>query len=367
MSDNDTARRQPATLDPSSSGEAHRPAGLDDTTTATAVVSPPPERTMQAPSTMARFTNALNQYAGVLTVLVLAIVLLSLLEDQFLTTGNILNVLEQNSVLLVVAVGLTFVLLVGGIDLSLGGVMALTAISMWSLLMAGVPAPLAAVIVVIGAFGLGAAINGLLIGWVGLSFLVVTIGTASLFRGIAQLGSNGQSQSLFDETWLVELGSSRIYGVPLLVIISLAVFLIAVLVLRYTGYGRMVYAVGGNPEAARLAGMPVVTIRVSVFAISGGLAGLAAVLDAARIATASPNAGLGIELTAGAAVLLGGTSFIGGRGTMLGTLLGVMFLGVLSNGLTLTGVSPYWSGVVTGAVLIAAIFVDRVRTGRAMP
>jgi ribose transport system permease protein len=303
----------------------------------------------------------------VLVVLTLVVVVLSISEDQFLTPGNIINILETNSVLLVVAVGLTFVLLVGGIDLSLGGTMALTAVSMWGLLTAGVPAPLAACIVVVGAFTLGAAVNGLLIGWVGLSFLVVTIGTASVFRGIALLGSGGQSKSLFDETWLVELGSGRVLGIPILVIVSLSIFLLGVLVLRYTGYGRMVYAVGGNPEAARLAGMPVVTIRVSVYAISGGLAGMAAVLEAGRLTAASPTTATGIELTAGAAVLLGGTSFMGGRGTLLGTLLGVLFLGVLQNGLTLLGISPYWSGIVSGIVLIAAIFVDRLRTGRAQP
>lgn len=338
------------------------------TDTQSPVVRPPAEQTVSAPSTLTRFGRALNQYAGVLVVLVLTIVVLSIANDRFLTPGNIINILETNAVLLIVAVGLTFVLLVGGIDLSLGGTMALSAVGLWALIINGVPAPLAAVIIVIGAFALGAAVNGLLIGWVGLSFLVVTIGTASLYRGLALVSTGGGSESLFTEQWLLDLGSGRFLGVPILVLISLAVLVIGILVLRYTGYGRMVYAVGGNPEAARLAGMPVVTVRVSVFAISGGLAGLAAVLLVARLTTADPNtAGAGIELTAGAAVLLGGTSFMGGRGTLLGTLLGVMFLGVLSNGLTLLGFSAFWGGVVSGIVLIVAIFVDRLRTGRAAP
>ena len=143
--------------------------------------------------------------------------------------------------------------------------------------------------------------------------------------------------------------------------------MLGIVVLRYTGFGRMIYATGGNPEAARFAGINVNLIRVSVYGICAGLAGLAAVMDAARLTSASPNAGLGIELTAGAAVLLGGTSFTGGRGSLLGTLLGVAFLGVLSNGLTLSGVSPFWSGIVSGTVLIAAIFVDRLRNGSASP
>jgi ribose transport system permease protein len=141
------------------------------------------------------------------------------------------------------------------------------------------------------------------------------------------------------------------------------VFVLALLVLRYTGYGRMLYAVGGNAEAARLAGINVTFVRVSVFGISAGLAGLAAVMDTARLTTASPVAGSGYELLAGAAVLLGGTSFMGGRGSVFGTLLGVLFLGVLQNGLTLAGISPFWAAVASGVVLIAAVLVDRLRNG----
>ncbi|NUR30252.1 MAG: ABC transporter permease, partial [Catenulispora sp.] len=126
----------------------------------------------------------------------------------------------------------------------------------------------------------------------------------------------------------------------------------------------MVYATGGNPEAARLAGIPTVGVRIAVYTICGGLAGIAAVLDTARTTSASPNAGLGLELVAGAAVLLGGTSFMGGRGSLLGTLLGVVFLGVLSNGITLAGVSSFWTNVVSGTVLIAAIALDRLRRRR---
>ena len=150
---------------------------------------------------------------------------------------------------------------------------------------------------------------------------------------------------------------------PVGVYVAGVVFVLALLLLRYTGYGRMVYAVGGNAEAARLAGINVAFIRVSVYGISGVLAGLAAVLDTARLTTASPAAGTGYELMAGAAVLLGGTSFMGGRGSLLGTLLGVLFLGVLQNGLTLLGISPFWANVTSGAVLIAAVLVDRLRNG----
>ncbi len=325
--------------------------------------APAPRR----PSRLRRAGRAANQYAGVLVVLAVLVVVLGATQPQFLTGGNLIIILETNAVLLVVAVGLTFILLVGGIDLSLGGTMAMSAIGMWGLIDAGVPAWVAIVVVVVAGTAVGALVNGLLIGWVGLSFLVVTIGTASLYRGIANLAAGGQSQSLYENAFLVGLGKNQLFGVPIIVVIAAVVLLVGMFVLRSTGYGRMVYAVGGNAEAARLAGIPIVTIRVSVYAISAGCAALAAVLDAGRLTSASPMAGTGIELTAGAAVLLGGTSFTGGRGTLLGTLLGVLFLGVLQNGLTLAGISPFWTGIVSGVVLIAAIVVDRFRTGRAMP
>lgn len=316
----------------------------------------------------ARARHLASTYLGVGTVLLLLVVYLTATQERFSTYDNWRIILETNAVLLIVAVGLTFVLLVGGFDLSLGGTLALSAVILEELLTdGGWPAGLAIAAVVIGATLVGLAVNGFLVGKVGLSFLVVTLGTASLFRGIALVRTGGQSQPLFQEEFLKTLGSGRVAGIPYPVLISLAVLALAILVLRYTGYGRMVYAVGGNPEAARLAGINVTMIRMSVFGIAAGLAGLAAVLDAGRLTAASPTARTGVELAAGAAVLLGGTTFVGGRGTMFGTLLGVLFLGVLENGITLAGVSAFWQGIVAGAVLILALLVDRLRNRTAEP
>lgn len=310
-----------------------------------------------------RLSDAVSQYVGVLAVLVLLFVGLSITEHQFLTVDNFVNIADQNAVLLTVSVGMTFVLLVGGIDLSVGGTMAITSIVLWKLLYADV-SPVPAILVAIAlAFLLGFLINGLLIGWVGLSFLVVTIGTAYAFRGVAQVISGGQSQSVYPVQFLTTLGSKRWWGVPIGVYVACAVLVLGILVLRYTGFGRMVYAVGGNAEAARLSGINVDMVRVSVYGICAGLAGIASVLDTARLTSASPAAGTGFELMAGAAVLLGGTSFMGGRGSLLGTLLGVLFLGVLQNGLTLVGISPFWANVASGVVLIAAVLIDRLRNG----
>jgi ribose transport system permease protein len=319
-----------------------------------------------AGSTWDRVRHAADTYAGVGGVLVLLCVYLSLTQDTFLTWANWLTILEANAVVLVVAVGLTFVLLNGGIDLSLGGIMALTGVIMSELIVNGWTTWLAIVVVIVMATLCG-LLNGVLIGKVGLSFLVVTLGTGQAYRGIAQVRTGGQTQSLFEVELIRRINESEFVGIPWLVWISLVVLAIGIVVLRYTGFGRMVYACGGNREAARLAGINVTAVAVSVFVIAGFLAGLAAVMDSSRLLGASPSAATGIELTAAAAVLLGGTSFMGGRGTLLGTLLGVLFLGVLSNGITLAGISPFWYGIVSGVVLISAVLLDRIRNGKAIP
>ncbi len=309
--------------------------------------------------------QAVSQYLGVLAVIVITVVILWTTQAQFMTVENFINIANTNTVLLLVSIGLTFVLLTGGIDLSVGSMMGFTAVIMWRLLPV-MPAPVALIVAVLCAAAFGLLVNGLLIGKAGLSFLVVTIGTASLLRGLAEVWSGDQAESVFSYKFIVSLGGKHIAGVPVAVYVAAAVFVLALLVLRYTGFGRMVYAVGGNPEAARLAGINVAAVRVTVYGICGGLAGLAGVIYASQITSASADFGIGTELTAGAAVLLGGTSFLGGRGSLLGTLLGVLFLGMLQNGVTLEGISPYWGNVVSGIVLIVAIGIDRLRTGRSM-
>lgn len=301
------------------------------------------------------------RYLGVLTALALLVLWLSITQSQFLTSGNLLNILQENAPLLVVSVGMTFVMLVGGFDLSVGGMLALTSVMLAWMITGGVPVVLAMVIAVIGAALLGLVVNGLLVAKVGLSFFVVTLGTASLFRGFALVKTKGETQGLYDETLVKAIGSDTILGIPILALIALAVVAIGLLVLRFTGFGRQIYAIGGNSEAARLAGINVTAVRATAYGIAAGCAGLAGVLTTCRLTSAAPDVATGIELTAAAAVLLGGTSLMGGSGGLLGTLLGVLFLGVLSNGLTLAGISSFWQGVVTGAVLVLAVLFDRFR------
>ena len=315
----------------------------------------------------AHLRNALSQsrsYLGVGGGLIVLIAILAASSEDFLTTGNVLIILETNAVLLVASLGLTFVLLVGGFDLSLGAMLAASGVLLAFFLNNNFPALVAVLLVVVAMSFVGGVINGVLIARVGLSFFVVTLGSASLIRGTALLKTDGTSQTLFDESFIRELGQGRIGEIPVPVIIALCVFVVAHYVSRRLGYGHMVYVVGGNPDAARLAGINPTAIRISAYAIAAGLTGLAGVMESGRLATASPTLGVGFELKAGAAVLLGGTSFVGGSGGMTGTVLGVLFLGTLSNGLTITGVSSFWQGFVTGLVLILAVLLDRVPLSR---
>ena len=194
---------------------------------------------------------------------------------------------------------------------------------------------------------------------------MITLGVSFATRGIALVITNGSSIGLYQYTKLQNIGNGGIGQFGYLIFISLGVLLVATLVTRYTGYGRMVYAVGGNSEAARLAGINVVWIRISAYAICAGLAAFTGFLEAGRLAAAAPDTDTGIEFTAAAAVLLGGTSFVGGVGTMFGTFLGVLFLGVLQNGLIISSINIYYQNVITGAVLVLSVLIDRFRQSRA--
>jgi ribose transport system permease protein len=177
--------------------------------------------------------------------------------------------------------------------------------------------------------------------------------------------TNGSSIGLYQYTRLQNIGNGGIGQFGYLIFISLGVLIVATLVTRYTGYGRMIYAVGGNSEAARLAGINVVWIKISAYALCAGLAAFTGFLEAGRLAAAAPDTDTGIEFTAAAAVLLGGTSFVGGVGTMFGTFLGVLFLGVLQNGLIISSINIYYQNVITGAVLVLSVLIDRFRQSRA--
>ena len=260
-----------------------------------------------------------------------------------------------------ISIGLTFVMLAGGLDLSLGSVLALASIAVGALYVdADVPAAAVVAIVLIGGGVLGGLVNGVLIGRLGLSFLVVTLGTLSLYRGALNLWSNGETKPVISSTF-DSLAFGSLIGIPVPVWVMAGTLVISLYVLRATYFGRDVYAVGGNSEAARLSGVDVARTLMLVYAVAALLAALGGLLQVGRIGAASPLVGETIIFDAAAAVLLGGTSFAGGVGGVGGTAVGVLFLGVLQNGLSISGVQSFWQQVVTGAILILAVGIDRLQ------
>jgi ribose transport system permease protein len=305
--------------------------------------------------------SAANRYAVVLLLLIGIFCFFSVTQPDFFSRANIENLLTGSSILFVVSIGMTFVVLTGGIDLSVGSLLALSGIILSELFNElGLPALLAVLATCLAAAFLGGAVNGVLIGRFGLSFFVVTLGTLSIYRGVVNIWSNTEttyiSSSLVDS-----IAFGTFLGIAYPIWIMIATYLVAVVVLRWTYFGRDVYAVGGNITAARLSGINVARTLIMVYAIAGLCAGIGGVIQAGRLGAASPLVGEATPLDAAAAVLLGGTSFLGGLGGVTGTAVGVLFIGTLQNGLSISGVSSFWQQVVTGAILILAIAIDRLQ------
>ncbi len=281
-------------------------------------------------------------------------------KSQFLTSDNITITLEQSSVLFIVAVAETLVLLMGAVDLSVGGIVALGGLVLT--LGNGTISPTAAAILTVFAAGLlSAVVNGIPIGFFGMNPFVVTLGAAAIFRGVANVLTSGFTKVLDQPDFLTTLATGKVGPIPVPVLVMLGVLAFYWVVLRHTYFGRNVYAVGGNEEASRLAGISTGRVKFLGFFLLGSSAGIAALILAGRLASVAPTAGQGLELTAIAAVLLGGTSLGGGRGNVIGTAVAVLFLATLQNGLQISGVSSFWQDIVTGFILIVAVGFDQVR------
>lgn len=302
-----------------------------------------------------------QRFMAVLLLLVALFVFFSVTQERFFTSGNIDALLTSAAILWVVSIGLTFVMIAGGFDLSLGSMLALTGVALGSFFN-DLSMPIGPAILLTLGLGLvlGGAVNGFLIGRIGLSFLVVTLGTLILFQGALNLWSDTETQQVISPL-LDSLAFDALLGIPVPVWIMAAVFLVALYVQRSTYFGRDIYAVGGSPEAARLSGIKVARTIIAVYAIAGLLAALGGVLQVARIGAASPLVGEALIFDAAAAVLLGGTSFAGGVGGVGGTAVGVLFLATLQNGLSVSGVESFWQQIITGAILIAAVLLDKVQ------
>ena len=295
-------------------------------------------------------------------------VIISLLSDKFLTVANGWNVLRQISVNICISVGMTLVILTRGIDLSVGSILALAGAVTAGLLKNGIELP--SQNLYIGFTLLGAILGGLIVGsalgwfngWTITRFkvppFVATLAMLTIARGLTMLYTQGFPINNLGESFDY-IGTGWFLGVPLPVWISLLVILIAVFITNKTPLGRYIYAIGGNEDAARLSGININRIKMIVYAISGALAALGGLIVTARLDSAQPNAGASYELDAIAAVVIGGTSLSGGRGSVWGTVLGAVIIGVLNNGLVLLNVSPFWQQVVKGLVILLAVIIDK--------
>jgi ribose transport system permease protein len=303
--------------------------------------------------------NNLLQIVGILPILLLISILFTLLTPNFLTTGNLVNILRQASINIVLATGMTFVILTGGIDLSVGSILGVSAVV--AVLVSLIPAlGWAAVPAALLTGLLLGLLNGALIALLDLPPFIVTLGALTALRGVAYLVANGTTviNRNLNFAWV---GNNYLGPLPWLVVIALLTVIASWFVLRQTVLGVQIYAVGGNQRAARLTGIKVNRVLLFVYGVSGLLAGLAGIMSASRLYSATGMLGNGYELDAIAAVILGGTSFTGGIGTIPGTLLGALIIAVLNNGLTLLNMSYFWQLVVKGLVIIVAVTIDRLR------
>ncbi|SDP86447.1 ribose transport system permease protein [Rhodoferax sp. OV413] len=303
------------------------------------------------------WARTLVDHGPELSLLVLCVAL-SLATDTFFSFRNLLNVLDQLTVLGIMALGMTAVIVIGGIDLSVGSVLALSMMVMgWLSNVVGIPMPLA----ILAALGMGAICglgSGLLITHARLPAFIATLATMSICRGLANMVTDG-SQIVGYPDWFSAMSINRYFGflsitVALFIVLTIA----AAVFMKYRAAGRSLYAIGGSAEVARLAGIPVRKVTLAVYTVCGLLAGLAGAVMSTRLDSSQPSGGLGYELDTIAAVVIGGASLSGGVGTIWGTLMGVLTIGVLRNGLNLLGVSPFVQQVVIGGVIVLAVAVD---------
>ncbi|UZJ79318.1 ribose ABC transporter permease [Fictibacillus sp. KU28468] len=299
------------------------------------------------------------QKLGPLIGLVIILIVLSILSPEFFTLTNILNVLRQVSINALIAFGLTFVILTGGIDLSVGSMLALSG-AITAGLMAGGTDPVIAMLAGLAAGTVMGAINGIIISKGKVAPFIATLATMTIFRGLTLVYTEGKPiTGLSDDTSFVWMGRGYFLGIPFPVIWMLLAFAVLWFILKKTTFGRRTYAIGGNEEASLLSGIKVGRIKVMIYSLTGLLSAFAGIILTSRLNSAQPTAGTAYELDAIAAVVLGGTSLSGGKGWIFGTLVGALIIGVLNNGLNLLNVSSFYQQVVKGGVILLAVLIDR--------
>ncbi|MCX6217428.1 ABC transporter permease [Spirosoma sp.] len=300
--------------------------------------------------------QGIGKYGLLLAFFVICLAL-SLITPKFLTVQNLMIIVTQVSINALLAFGVTFVIIAGGIDLSIGSMVAVTGVVAASFAHPDtypVAVPIGMGLLAGLLFG---AFNGFVITRSKVPPFIVTLGTMTIGRGLALIVSKGRPVSNLSDSFNF-LGGGKILGIPTLIIILVILFVVCSILLKRTVLGRYIYAVGGNEQAAKASGIQLNRVKMVVYTLCGGLAALAGILLTSRITTGQPNAGTGFELDAIAAAIIGGTSTSGGTGTMTGTLIGALLIGVISNGLDLLNVTSYYQQVVMGVIIIGAVVLD---------
>ncbi|MGH2107041.1 MULTISPECIES: ABC transporter permease [Aerococcus] len=296
---------------------------------------------------------------GPLLALIVLIIFVSILSPSFLSLTNLMNLMRQVSTNALIAFGMTFVIITGGIDLSVGSTLALSSAIMAGMIVNGIDPLIAMTVSLIAGFVLG-AVNGLLITKGKLVPFIATLATMTIYRGATLVLTDGKPITGLDETFIFQfMGRGYFFGIPFPIVITLVVFALLFVLLHKMSFGRKTFAIGGNEKASFIAGVKSNKIKIFVYSISGVLASLAGIILTSRLNSAQPTAGESYEMDAIASVVLGGTSMSGGKGRIFGTLIGALIIGTLNNGLNLLGVSTFYQQIVKGIVIIIAVLIDR--------
>ncbi|MBO8163521.1 MAG: ABC transporter permease [Brevibacillus sp.] len=303
-----------------------------------------------------KVSHFLGRY-GMLLILIALIVLMSILSPTFFTTGNLLNIVRQMSVIGIVAIGVTMIIITTGIDLSSGSVIALVSVVVASLAQVDSYSVVLAIAVGLAVGLLTGVINGTIIAKGKIAPFVVTLGMMTAARGAALLYSGGRPIGNLSESFKF-IGQGSLLGIPVPIIIFALVGFVSYILLNKTKFGKYVYAIGGNEQAAIIAGVNVEKYKILIYGYAGLLSSIAGIILTSRIASGQPTAGVMYELDAIAAAVIGGTSLTGGIGTVGGTIIGALIIGVMNNGLDLLNVSSYWQQILKGAIIVTAVLID---------
>lgn len=302
------------------------------------------------------------QKFGPLLALVLLFIVITVLNPSFMEPNNILNLLRQTSINALIAFGMTFIILTGGIDLSVGSILALSSALMAGMMVSGLD-PILAILVGILLGSIMGVINGILVSKGKMAPFIVTLATMTIFRGLTLVYTDGKPiTGIGDSVMFQMLGRGYFLGVPVPAVVMIIAFMILWFLLHKTSFGRKTYAIGGNERASRISGIKVDRVKVAIYGLAGTMAAIAGAILTSRLNSAQPTAGQSYEMDAIAAVVLGGTSLSGGKGRLFGTLVGVLIIGTLNNGMNLLGVSSFYQQVVKGAVILIAVLLDRKKS-----